>query len=118
MTRQEILQYFGVDPNSSVSLREQLENRISAFLDSAPEGMILPAERLLSEVLGISRVTVRSALARHYSSGRIIRQRRRGTLVAAKEKTIRAINELALGLPWKMTASVRTIRFPESVNYF
>lgn len=111
MTHQEIRQHFGVDPNSSVSLREQLENRISEFLDDAPEGMSLPAERLLSEVLGISRVTVRSALARHYSSGRIIRQRRRGTLVAPKEKPNRAINELALGLPWKMTASVKTIRF-------
>ena len=62
MTDAEIRKQFGVDPDSEESLREQLQTKLYLFVKNAEPETLLPPERTLEKVLGISRVTVRNAM--------------------------------------------------------
>jgi hypothetical protein len=110
MDKDKIKHYFGVDPTSKESLCAQMQRRVEAFLNTAPPGTALPAERIMSESLDISRVTIRNALEPFCKSGRILRQRRNGTIVAPRSFAMNDLNELALGLPWRVT-SPSNLRF-------
>ena len=109
MDTKTIRYHFGVKKNDSEPLVSQLSRRIETFLQSSLPGTQFPAERVMAEALGISRVTVRNALVPFFHSGRILRQRRNGTVVAGKEN--KRAGELALGLPWNAVPPRRKLRF-------
>lgn len=110
MDRAEILRYFKVDKSSGESLRSQIEKNLENFLSKVPAGTQLPAERELAQTLDVSRVTVRNALEPFFLSGRILRQRRNGTISAPSNIPKVESNELALGLPWQANPP-RSLRF-------
>ena len=83
MTDKEIREQFGIDPNSEIPLREQLQTKLYHFIRNAKPETFLPPERRLERVLGISRVTVRNALLPLYRKGLLVRKTRRGTRIAA-----------------------------------
>src|SRR4028119_697559 len=63
------------------AIRQQIEH------GTLKVGDILSSERELSEQLNISRMTVRAALDKLVQDGLLIRQRGRGTIVAAAKIT-------------------------------
>lgn len=73
----------GVDPTSSVPLYVQLEERLLARLTSKewPPGTKIPSEEELANYYGVSRVTMRQAMARLVDRGFIVRGRGRGSFV-------------------------------------
>jgi GntR family transcriptional regulator len=73
----------GIDPSSGVPLYVQLEERLSARLASKewPTGSKIPSEEELAAYYGVSRVTMRQAMARLVDKGLIVRGRGRGSFV-------------------------------------
>ena len=86
MTTDEMLQVLMIDRTSPKSLKSQLEDQLEKLIENLEAGTPLPPERMISESLQISRVTVRSALNKFYVSGAIIRHGRLGTMVAPKKQ--------------------------------
>ena len=111
MTENDIIKYFGVDPESEIPLRTQLERKLQLYVDSSAPGTAIPPERLMARCLGVSRVTVRNAIPPFLETGSIVRHNRNGTVVASKKysKPLE-INELATGLPWRLEP-VATLKF-------
>ena len=72
--------------DSSPPLYEQVRRRLLSQIDAGvfPEGSFLPSEVELCETFGVSRVTLRRAVAELCSTGRLIRQQGRGTLVGQR----------------------------------
>ena len=76
----------GLDQTSPTPLYIQVSNGISALISGGnfePESA-LPSERLLSEKLGISRVTARKAIDALVDKGSIVRKRGSGNYMAPK----------------------------------
>lgn len=76
----------GLDQTSPTPLYIQVSNGISALISGGnfePESA-LPSERLLSEKLGISRVTARKAIDALVDKGAIVRKRGSGNYMAPK----------------------------------
>jgi GntR family transcriptional regulator len=73
-----------LDPNSPIPLYHQLKERIQAKIDNGDyqPGQMIPTERELQETYGISRITVRNAIAELVAEERIIKKQGQGTLVA------------------------------------
>lgn len=117
-----IRQTFALDRSSQEPLVNQLTRRIGEFVSRSAPGTRLPAERVMAEELGVSRVTVRNALASFFLSGKVIRQRRNGTVVARGKKP--AVGKLAIGLPWDTPPPKRKLRFlsyetlPEQMDFW
>jgi len=86
----------------TLALRERIENGIF------PRGTLLPSERHLAAELGVSRLTLRRAIARLVNDGTLENQPGRGTLVpdTSGDDTAR--------LPWKIMALV----LPDISNRF
>lgn len=111
MTETRIAELFGINPASSVPFRAQLERKLGLFIESSAPGTPIPPERILAKCLGISRVTVRNAIAPFLTAGSIVRHNRNGTVVARKqEEPELKVNELAIGLPWQLQP-VTTLKF-------
>jgi DNA-binding transcriptional regulator YhcF (GntR family) len=111
MDKALITELFGIDVNSTVPLRTQLIDRLENFINNSTPGTVIPPERLLAQSLGVSRVTVRNALAPFLENGSIIRHNHNGTTVAPKAPTNTIkINELATGLPWSFEQN-NTLKF-------
>lgn len=74
----------GLDKNSPVPLYHQLQASVEERIGSGewPPGRQLPSERELCEEYGVSRITVRQALAALANAGRVARQQGVGTFVA------------------------------------
>ena len=117
-----IRQHFSLDRSSREPLVNQLTRRLEDFVSRSAPGTRLPAERVMAEELGVSRVTVRNALAASFRSGKVIRQRRNGTVVAKGKEP--AAGKLALGLPWNVPPPKRKLRFlsyetlPEQMDFW
>jgi len=117
-----IRQTFALDRSSQEPLVNQLTRRIGEFVSRSAPGTRLPAERVMAEELGVSRVTVRNALASFFLSGKVIRQRRNGTVVARGKEP--AAGKLAIGLPWDTLPPKRKLRFlsyetlPEQMDFW
>jgi GntR family transcriptional regulator len=77
-----------IDPSSPIPLycqiRDQLRDQILA--GAFQTGEMLPTEQQISAQTGVSRMTVRQALAQLASEGWVERQRGRGTFVADRKK--------------------------------
>src|SRR5581483_7813894 len=75
-----------LDPNSYVPLYQQLSQHSRQLIanDDVSAGALLATEAEISEQLGVSRVTVRKALALLEEEGVVVRQRGKGTFVAPK----------------------------------
>lgn len=73
-----------LDKNSPIPLYHQLQASVEARIGSGewPPGRQLPSERELCEEYGVSRITVRQALAALANAGRVARQQGIGTFVA------------------------------------
>ncbi len=101
MTDAEIREQFGVDPDSEESLREQLQTKLYLFVKNAEPETLLPPERTLEKVLGISRVTVRNAMLPLYKEGLLVRNTRQGTRIAPRSEGTppeqHSIHQMALG---------------------
>jgi GntR family transcriptional regulator len=74
-----------LDPASPVPLYYQLQQQMRQHIDDGawPAGFVLPAENDLAAQLGVSRATVRQAIAGLVQEGRLERRRNRGTKVTA-----------------------------------
>ena len=86
------------DPSSLLPLyyqiREQLRGRIVS--GALQPGDALPGETQICAETGVSRMTARQALAQLASEGLVVRQRGRGTFVAAPKTTLPGIQGLGL----------------------
>lgn len=73
-----------LDKHDPTPLYCQLKEVIRSRIDSGEwqPGMQLPSERALCEHFGISRITVRQALAELEMEGRLVRDQGRGTFIA------------------------------------
>jgi GntR family transcriptional regulator len=73
-----------LDKSSPIPLYHQLQASVEARIGSGewPPGRQLPSERELCEEYGVSRITVRQALAALANAGRVARQQGIGTFVA------------------------------------
>ena len=99
MTTDEMLNALKIDRTSPKSLKSQLEDLLGALIEKLEEGTVLPPERMISETLQVSRVTVRSALNKYYINGMIVRHGRLGTAVAPGKQNVPAqLNPLILGM--------------------
>jgi len=87
-----------IDPSSPIPLycqiRDQLRDHIlhGAF----QTGEMLPTEQQISAQTGVSRMTVRQALAQLVSEGWVERQRGRGTFVADRKKVPTELKHIGL----------------------
>jgi GntR family transcriptional regulator len=72
-----------LDPTSGVPLYLQVERSLQRRIDAAEwlPGAQLPTEDELGKAYGVSRVTVRQALARLVDRGALVREQGRGTFV-------------------------------------
>ncbi|MBB4704039.1 GntR family transcriptional regulator [Sphaerisporangium siamense] len=72
-----------LDPSSGVPLYMQVERSLRRRIDAGEwrAGEKLPTEGELGKVYGVSRVTVRQALARLVDRGALVREQGRGTFV-------------------------------------
>lgn len=103
MTTEKILSTLTIDRSSPKSLKSQLEEQLEALLVRLEPETALPPERMISETLEISRVTVRSALEKFYRNGMIVRRGRLGTMVAPrKQEFSQQINPFILGMEYEM----------------
>jgi GntR family transcriptional regulator len=79
-----------IDPTSPLpfyyQIREQLRGQIAS--GKLKPGDILPGETQICTETGVSRMTARQALAQLANEGLVIRQRGRGTFVAAPKTTL------------------------------
>jgi len=73
-----------IDKKSPIPAYYQLKNKILEKINSGEyiENSLIPSERELSELLGISRMTVRQALNQLVSQGILCREKGKGTFVA------------------------------------
>jgi len=76
-----------IDKMSPIPVYYQLRNIILNKIKSAEysEEDLIPSERELSEILGISRMTVRHALSQLVNEGLLYREKGKGTFVAKKK---------------------------------
>ena len=72
-----------LDRSSFIPLYRQLTDSIGRLIRSGkvPSGTLLPSEHECSQLFGISRLTVRQAMAQLVTDGLVIRERGRGTYV-------------------------------------
>jgi|GEM_PF-1245236 len=112
MNKAEIIAFLDVDRSSEIPLRTQLEQKLEALLSQLEPGTMLPPERVLSEKLNISRVTIRNAMIKFYEQGKIVRHGRLGTMVApmAEQDKHKDYNLMALGASW-VSASPYSLKF-------
>jgi GntR family transcriptional regulator len=76
-----------IDRDTAVTLYQQIADRLRADIERgafAPDGK-LPAERELMIRFGVSRVTVRQALAQLLSAEQVVRKQGKGTFVAGSK---------------------------------
>ncbi|MFF3671189.1 GntR family transcriptional regulator [Microtetraspora malaysiensis] len=73
----------GLDPSSGLPLYLQVERALQQRIDDGEwlPGAQLPTEGELGKVYGVSRVTIRQALARLVDRGMLVREQGRGTFV-------------------------------------
>jgi len=87
-----------IDKKSPIPAYFQLKNMILQQIREGkyPEGSLIPSERDLGEVLGISRMTVRQALNQLVSEGVLYREKGKGTFVSKskiKQRNIMSFSE-------------------------
>jgi GntR family transcriptional regulator len=80
---------FVIDTDSVVPLYHQIKENVRDLIDHdlLKEGELIPSERDLSEIYGVSRLTVRQALNELVREGLLERQRGIGTFVATPRIT-------------------------------
>src|SRR3712207_432616 len=76
-----------IDAKSPVPKYYQLKEIIQAMIEAGElkEGEVIPPERELCEVYGISRMTARQAVMELVNEGLLFREQGRGTFVAGKK---------------------------------
>jgi GntR family transcriptional regulator, N-acetylglucosamine utilization regulator len=87
-----------IDPASPLpfyyQIREQLRGQIAS--GQLKPGDILPGETQICQETGISRMTVRQALTQLANEGLVIRQRGRGTFVAAPKTVLPGVQGMGM----------------------
>jgi GntR family transcriptional regulator len=78
----------GLDRNGDLPYYAQIKERLRAPIQAGrwPEGTLLPTEAQLQVYFGVSRTTVRQALADLEAEGYIVRHPGRGTFVASPQR--------------------------------
>ncbi|GMB09163.1 GntR family transcriptional regulator [Thermolongibacillus altinsuensis] len=76
-----------IDKHSPIPIYYQIEEGIRELIEQKVwrAGDVIPSERELSEMYGISRMTVRQAINNLVNEGLLVRQRGKGTFVAEKK---------------------------------
>lgn len=106
ISKEEMREHFILEQGSGIPLHQQLFEHLMQYIRTLPPGSVLPSERFLAESLGISRVTVRKALAELAQHGIVESRGRLGTVTRTMESTqtetqpASTIHEMALGLPF------------------
>jgi GntR family transcriptional regulator len=79
-----------LDPTSPVPLYHQVENRLRSLIEHGEwlPGQAIPPERELVERFGVSRITIRQAIAHLVTDGLLYRQHGRGTFVARNRPAV------------------------------
>lgn len=79
-----------VDPHSPIPFYYQIREQLRQLIQSGQlnPGDILPTEMEICSECGVSRMTARQALTQLSNEGLVIRQRGRGTFVAAPKATL------------------------------
>lgn len=103
-----------IDKKSPIPVYFQLKNIISKMIADGKyaEGSVIPSERELGEILGISRMTVRQALNNLVNEGILYREKGRGTFVAKtkiEQKNIMSFSEIVARKG--MTPSTKVLYF-------
>jgi GntR family transcriptional regulator len=70
-----------LDPADTVPLYQQLRDRLRARLTDWPQDRPIPSERQIMQLTGLSRMTVRQAIAELVHEGMLRRDQGRGTFV-------------------------------------
>jgi GntR family transcriptional regulator len=99
-----------LDTTSALPLYVQLAERLAGTIRphrNALAGSILPSEMRLMQHFGVSRPTVRQAMAQLVQSGLITRGRGRGTFVAPE----RLNHDVSLAFEDEMRAARKSVRF-------
>jgi GntR family transcriptional regulator len=88
----------GIDPASPTPLYMQVRSGLARLIKEGRFGadVALPSERLLAEMLGISRITTRKAIDELASDGLIVRRHGSGNYIAPKLEQTR---------PWPMSSA-------------
>jgi LacI family transcriptional regulator len=81
-----------IDPDSPVPIREQLHDLLVRQIEAGeyPQGKRFPAERVLAKKFGVSRQSVREAIARLLSEDILKRSTGRGTFIAENTAAARS----------------------------
>lgn len=103
-----------IDKKSPIPVYFQLKNIVLKMIADGKysEGGLIPSERELGEILGISRMTVRQALNNLVHEGVLYREKGRGTFVAKtkiEQKNIMSFSEIVAGRG--MTPSTKVLYF-------
>lgn len=95
-----------------VQIEEYLKNRI--LTDEFSVGTAIPSERILTDLLGVSRMTVRQAITNLVTEGLLYRERGRGTYVSSPkvEQTLNGLTSFTEDMiERKMTPSNKLVSF-------
>ena len=99
-----------LQPGSAMPLYAQVAERLHAAIRARRAelaGTVLPSEAELMQHFGVSRPTVRQAMAQLAHGGLVTRSRGRGTFVAAE----RLSHDVSLAFEDEMRAARRSVRF-------
>lgn len=81
-----------VNPNSAIPLYKQIANIIAQDIkdEKYKDGDRLPSELTLKDVFGVSRITIRAAIAELIDEGLIVRSQGKGTFIAPQKSIMPA----------------------------
>ena len=99
-----------LQPTAATPLHAQVADRLTTAIRSRRTdliGSMLPSEMHLMQHFGVSRPTIRQAMAQLAHQGLITRNRGRGTFVAAE----RMSHDVSLAFEDEMRAARKTVRF-------
>jgi GntR family transcriptional regulator len=104
--------YLSIDRNSPIPLYYQIQEWIRSMIASGTlkPGDMLPNEIILSEQIGVSRMTVRQALNQLTNEGILTRQRAKGTFVAPPRSSLPFVREQVRSLTEELAIRGKVLR--------
>jgi GntR family transcriptional regulator len=99
----QLAKYFRLTRDASLPLYQQIQDNIIQLVDSGllSAGDSLPAERLLSEIYGVNRMTVRQAIEGLVQKGWIERRHGAGSFIA-RQQPVQQFTPTVIGFSQRM----------------